>query len=1120
MDVTQARSWVRALLLLAGFWLGSTGIARADTAWSGVPEPLPTRHEKAVFNPQALTGLWYSPSQDGHGFALTFTGDGVVAATWYVYQNTKQIWLVGSGNLVDNQAVLPAIITSGASFPPDFNTQAVTRTSWGTLTLTVQACDRITVSWSSTLPGFGSGSVDVVPLVVAGGLRCAVSTQDDRADTCSAATAVAPNGQYPARIDSPTDSDFYRLDITTFGVLTASSLSSFDLVGDVLDSTCTGIAANDDAVTPIPGDANSNDFSVSTPVSPGTYYVRVRTYGGVGTGPYTLNLALDTNVAPDDFGNSCDQASALAVPGRVSGRVDPAIDADFFRVVLAQRGALLASTGGAGGLDTIASIRGADCLVIAENDNFESADAIVSAVLDPGTYYVSVRSSGAQTSGAYTLDVRILDPNGDDHGDFCTVGTPAAFGAQLAGRIDSTTDVDFFAYDATTPGTLVVSTSNSSGIDPTVTVFNRNCVPLGSDTDTGPGNEALQTIGLDNGKVFVRVRDAGGGGAGTYQLTTRFFASGNGGPDDFGDSCATAGSIGPVGTANALIEPATDQDFMRLDIDRAGTLRLQSLNLNSSDTAGALLDASCQVITEGLSATAGGAGFDVSRVVQPGTYYLRVRSASGAVSGRYLLFNSFTPATTSKHPVAPTAAPAEFRSKLATPSPAPRATPHAKAVANPSSLSGLWYDRAQDGQGVHLTFSPQGLVALSWYVYSNTSQVYVVGAQQMSGNKVTIPVVITSGAQFLPAFDTMAVTRVPWGTVTLDVRSCSSIVMSWNPVLPGYTAGSMNLTPLLLTGGLTCAVSPDADDHGDTCAAADAASFSAGTAGRIDPPADQDVFRLSVGSSGTLTVQSSGSSTLNPIGALLDSACNVIATSDDAAGREFSIARAVTAGTYYVRVASSGAASVGDYVLGAAFTPASGATTSAVTLNLRDDLLYDLDFRINGGAPVRVAAGTSVPQTLTVSGALNVSFDLVGAVNATGQPVGDLLGGTFDPVPSPAGTLTFAVDNEIGPQRYFAPVITNKTTSPFLVGVNMGTANESRCNCTVAGATQNARVGYYLFLPNSNARAYATGSNYTGVYSFWGDDTGGSGRPLFNVPLLNLLESPTGRVGLKYVALP
>lgn len=1125
---------LRWLLVVALFAVCcNIGLAAAPPDWPGAPAALPSAaakagHAKSVLNAEALTGLWYAPSQNGHGFALTFDAAGHVAATWYVYQGTRQVWLIGSGSLDGNVALLPTVITAGGNFPPNFTPGSVTLTDWGTLTLTVQACDRITVSWTSGLSGFGSGSVDVQPLIVAGAQPCAVTSTDDRPDRCVDATAVPFNGEYAARIDPEGDQDFYRIDLSQRGIVLARSRSSLDLVGAIYDANCNPIAQNDDADGGIPGDANQYDFSTRAVLAPGTYYVSAAGYSSETTGDYTLQLSFDANVPADDFGDSCIGAPALALGASVNGRIDPALDIDYFRVDLTGQTALLARIPDVnGGLDTVVAIRDANCQILAQNDDFDSQASQVSAVLGAGTYYVSVRAYNASTSGDYTLALSRAADN-DDHGDFCTVATPTTPGATATGQIGTANDWDFFAVDLPAPGTLSILTSDTSTLDPQVTLYESSCSPLAADDDGGPGRDVYLTYSPAPGRYYFRVRASDGVGTGAYTVSTRFVAS-TPEQDEHGDDCAHATPIAQSGNAAGIINTANDRDFFRVDTDVGAFFSARTYA--EPHVAIAILDSACQVRAENPGPDDGsGNGLRVTAPATPGTYYIRLRSTDGS-TGLYSF--DYSPRDTATGSGAGKRASAkraehgklrapqssvEFRSAQATPVLAHAFAPaaHGKSIANPSALSGLWYDPAQNGQGVQITFDANGTVALTWYVYQGTQQVWLIGSGTLAGNRVTLPMVISSGADFLPAFDPNAVTLTPWGNVTLEVRGCDSIAMSWAPTLAGYGAGSMNLSSLIVSGGLTCAVSSEADDHGNDCAHADAAALDGTTAGRIDPPSDQDFFRISVGSAGTLTVQSSGSSTLNPSGTLLDANCVAIAASDDVAGREFSIVRTVSAGTYYVGVAASGATTLGDYTLGTAFTPATGGTSSAANVTLRNDLIYDVDYRINGGASVRVGAGASFTQSLTLSGALSVSFQLDDAVNAIGQPVGDLLGGTFDPVANPSGNLSFVVDNEVGAQRYFAPVISNKTNASFLVGTNMGTSAENRCNCTVGPSAQNIRIGYYLLLPKSNVRAYAVGSNYGGPYAYWGDDTGG-GRPLFGIPLVNLLESPSGRIQLKYI---
>src|SRR5205085_2696656 len=63
----------------------------------------------------------------------------------------------------------------------------------------------------------------------------------------------------------------------------------------------------------------------------------------------------------------------------------------------------------------------------------------------------------------------------------------------------------------------------------------------------------------------------------------------------------------------------------------------------------------------------------------------------------------------------------------------------AKSVLNAASLSGLWYDAAQRGQGFTFSFDTDGNVAVTWYVYDNAGhQVWLIGSARLVGNRAEI----------------------------------------------------------------------------------------------------------------------------------------------------------------------------------------------------------------------------------------------------------------------------------------------------------------------------------------------------------------------------------------------
>jgi len=125
-----------------------------------------------------LSGNWYDPSQAGQGFQLEFTGNGnSVIAIWFTFapDGSGQNWIYAQGtyDTSKNSVTLPAILAHGAKFPPNFKPGDVTDTPWGTLTFTFDSCSTGTVTWSSTLPGYGTGSLPLTRLTQIAGTSCA-----------------------------------------------------------------------------------------------------------------------------------------------------------------------------------------------------------------------------------------------------------------------------------------------------------------------------------------------------------------------------------------------------------------------------------------------------------------------------------------------------------------------------------------------------------------------------------------------------------------------------------------------------------------------------------------------------------------------------------------------------------------------------------------------------------------------------------------------------------------------------------------------------------------------------------------------------------------------------------
>ena len=122
------------------------------------------------------SGSWYNPAQSGHGFLIQVVAPNTFLAYWFVYtpDGTAQSWILGVGSFdpASNTVTVEAAQDNGAKFPPNFATSDITQTDWGSLTFTFNDCNNGTMSWTSKLPTYGSGTMPITKLAEVDGLHC------------------------------------------------------------------------------------------------------------------------------------------------------------------------------------------------------------------------------------------------------------------------------------------------------------------------------------------------------------------------------------------------------------------------------------------------------------------------------------------------------------------------------------------------------------------------------------------------------------------------------------------------------------------------------------------------------------------------------------------------------------------------------------------------------------------------------------------------------------------------------------------------------------------------------------------------------------------------------------
>lgn len=146
-----------------GILHGRQRLSRITNLW-GLPCPI----SSGPFPPDPIpelakySGSWVDPSHNGEGFNLAVLEDNRVVVFWFSYDaNGERRWFYGIGEDRNGVIVVDDMLTtSGGVFGPNYNPDDIVQSHWGTLELAID-CDGGTATYSSTEPGFGSGTLNV-----------------------------------------------------------------------------------------------------------------------------------------------------------------------------------------------------------------------------------------------------------------------------------------------------------------------------------------------------------------------------------------------------------------------------------------------------------------------------------------------------------------------------------------------------------------------------------------------------------------------------------------------------------------------------------------------------------------------------------------------------------------------------------------------------------------------------------------------------------------------------------------------------------------------------------------------------------------------------------------------
>lgn len=130
------------------------------------------------------------------------------------------------------------------------------------------------------------------------------------------------------------------------------------------------------------------------------------------------------------------------------------------------------------------------------------------------------------------------------------------------------------------------------------------------------------------------------------------------------------------------------------------------------------------------------------------------------------------------------------------------------AVPITSAFTGAWYDPQQSGHGLMLEVLPDNRLLGYWFSFDpdGFGQVWFGGVGAIENDLAILHVDMGSGGRWIPHFDPLQFSLVPWGTLIFQFSDCNHgrVDFSADNQFSAYGTGSMNLTRLTMPAGLSC----------------------------------------------------------------------------------------------------------------------------------------------------------------------------------------------------------------------------------------------------------------------------------------------------------------------------
>lgn len=398
-----------------------------------------------------------------------------------------------------------------------------------------------------------------------------------------------------------------------------------------------------------------NDNALGFPVGIVDFKLINSTGATVGGGAYGIPGSADNNTArayadtgaspvTDDVGNTIATAATVTLPGSFNGRLEVVTDIDMFRFAVAAAVNVTLSTSSA--IDTYGYLYdSAGTEVTRDDDSNGNMNFLINRTLQPGTYYVAVKSFNSLYSGPYTLNLTSTPVVVPAMALAGTGGNAIANGSTTTSVTNGTAFTNVVTRGASTSSTFTVRSTGTGTLA-------LNSVPLVQISGTNAASfivTAMPAASISSGASSSFVIQFAPGATGTHTATVtlasnatatspyRFVITGTASfpLDDHGDTFATATRVSrPSATAGNLYI-GTDVDCFLFTLTAASSVTIRTTS--SLDTYGFLYNASGALIAANDDTSFSDLNFRIITILPAGTYYVKVRGYNSSVTGNYSL---------------------------------------------------------------------------------------------------------------------------------------------------------------------------------------------------------------------------------------------------------------------------------------------------------------------------------------------------------------------------------------------------------------------------------------------------------------------------------------------------